>query len=344
MKKRLEKIKVLHISESFAGGVTSAIKEYVSCTNYIDHYLCASVRENDKTGEENCIPNIEEAFFVERKISSILKVKKIIKKINPDFIHLHSTYAGFLGRIFLWFSSYNIIYTPHGYCFLRNGGFLKNKIFFYIEKILSYRTQTIAACSEDEKIKSSKLLCKKVEVIPNIAGDVSISIKSIIDPYPGYKKIVMLGRISEQKDFNYFIELSKKNKDYKYIWIGGGGLDNEKKLIKNNILVTGWVDRSTALGWLSLADCYAHTAAWDGFPISVLEAAALNKPIVLRDIGPFLNEKLYVGENINHMMNMINDAINDPDNSDAMKNTVMINNVHTRANMERALNRIYSKP
>ena len=36
------------------------------------------------------------------------------------------------------------------------------------------------------------------------------------------------------------------------------------------------------LGWLAAADVYVHTAAWEGAPISVLEAVALGLPVVAR--------------------------------------------------------------
>ena len=48
--------------------------------------------------------------------------------------------------------------------------------------------------------------------------------------------------------------------------------------------MTGWLSRSQALGWLASADVYVHTAAWEGLPVSVLEAAALGLPIVARRI------------------------------------------------------------
>jgi glycosyltransferase involved in cell wall biosynthesis len=36
------------------------------------------------------------------------------------------------------------------------------------------------------------------------------------------------------------------------------------------------------LGWLATADLYVHTAAWEGAPVSVLEASALGLPVVAR--------------------------------------------------------------
>ena len=45
-----------------------------------------------------------------------------------------------------------------------------------------------------------------------------------------------------------------------------------------------WLPRQAALDRLATADVYVHTAAWEGCPVSVLEAAALDLPIVARRI------------------------------------------------------------
>jgi glycosyltransferase involved in cell wall biosynthesis len=66
------------------------------------------------------------------------------------------------------------------------------------------------------------------------------------------------------------------------MWVGGGEPAAEQALRDVGVLVTGWSPRRSALGWLATADVYVHTAAWEGAPVSVLEAAALGLPIVAR--------------------------------------------------------------
>ena len=98
----------------------------------------------------------------------------------------------------------------------------------------------------------------------------------------------MLGRISPQKGPDFFrraVELSQASAlPLRWIWIGGGAAADERALREAGAEVTGWVSRSEALGWLATADVYVHTAAWEGFPVSLLEAAALGLPIVARRI------------------------------------------------------------
>ena len=98
----------------------------------------------------------------------------------------------------------------------------------------------------------------------------------------------MLGRISPQKGPDFFgsaAQLSRASAlPLRWIWVGGGEPADERKLRDAGAEVTGWLPRPQALGWLAGADVYVHTAAWEALPVSVLEAAALELPIVGRRI------------------------------------------------------------
>src|SRR5215218_2275472 len=89
----------------------------------------------------------------------------------------------------------------------------------------------------------------------------------------------MLGRLLPQKGPNFFrraVELSQALAlPLRWIWVGGGEAADERALRDAGAEVTGWLSRSQALGWLATADVYVHTASWEGLPVSVLEAAAL---------------------------------------------------------------------
>jgi glycosyltransferase involved in cell wall biosynthesis len=103
---------------------------------------------------------------------------------------------------------------------------------------------------------------------------------------PPRLRLATLGRIMPQKGPEYFRRLVLLGRELDlplcWIWVGGGEPAAEQALREAGVLVTGWSSRSAALGWLATADVYVHTAAWEGAPVSVLEAAALGLPIVAR--------------------------------------------------------------
>jgi glycosyltransferase involved in cell wall biosynthesis len=64
--------------------------------------------------------------------------------------------------------------------------------------------------------------------------------------------------------------------------VGGGEPHLEDLLRRSGVRVTGWLARRQALEHLRASDVYVHTAAWDGAPITVLEAAAAGVPVLAR--------------------------------------------------------------
>ena len=70
-------------------------------------------------------------------ITAIFRLRNIIKEVNPDVIHLHSSKAGTIGRIAAYRLPCKKIFTAHGWPFSDpNIHGLKKKLFVTIEKIM----------------------------------------------------------------------------------------------------------------------------------------------------------------------------------------------------------------
>jgi len=213
-------LKVLHITESFGGGVTSAINTYVNNSSQFEHYLFATVRKGDETGEEDK-GNFLLMKLVNRNPRSIFSLYKFIKEVSPDVIHLHSTYAGAIVRLLPFISKRKIIYTPHGFSFLRNTSQNIKRTYFLIEKILAKRTAVIAGCGLDEKLLAQHFVHPfKTHEIINVCDDIDLDSKPSGSSRPS---IVMVGRIADQKGYDFFASVAKQVTSFAdMVWIGGG--------------------------------------------------------------------------------------------------------------------------
>ena len=286
-------MKIVHVMECFAGGTFNFLVDLTGELSNEEHIVIYG------TNRENTPKNFKELFnknvkFTEWKtaqremkplkdIKALWELYTILKKIdNIDIIHLHSSKAGFLGRIgsFLLDKSSRTIYTPHAISFLRlDVSPKKRKIFIWMEKFASFFGGKIVACSQSEKEAIEEQGIKNVTFINN--GIKPLQIEKKVNT-SNKMTIISVGRLSIQKNPKLFNDIALEfndNPNVQFIWCGDGELKSE--LTSPNIKCTGWIERKELENYLSNADIYLSTSLWEGLPLSVLEAMSIGLPMVL---------------------------------------------------------------
>jgi len=164
-------MKILHVCESFEGGVATAVANYVDATPEFEHILLCSTR----SGKLDC--GINKRFstiyrFTDSKLGCIKDVKRSVDKEKPDVIHCHSSFGGLFGRAAkaIYRFPAPVVYSPHCFAFERKDiGMVKQGAFTIAEKVLSVWTAATVACSEREKWLANRLSRRqKVEIGENI--------------------------------------------------------------------------------------------------------------------------------------------------------------------------------
>ncbi|MET0065945.1 MAG: glycosyltransferase [Candidatus Thiodiazotropha sp.] len=341
---------ILHVSESFGGGVTTAIIEYAKNSKQFKHYLLATVRNEAKIelGDDN---PFEEIYIL--PLNPVLAIRCIRKKyiaLVPRYVHLHSSYAGLYGRL-SFINREQIIYTPHCYGFERlDLNLLKRGFIYLAEQLLSMGGYCVAGVSPREvQLGKSMIGTRRALYLPNYA---ECDLKK--DESIKYNKnterqftIGMVGRLSPQKDPVFFVNvyksLSRQNKGIRFLWLGGGSIDQEDYLMSNGIEVTGWLPHIALLHEMQKLDGYLHTARWEGNPMSILEAASINLPIILRDIPSIRSlGELQLCENTEDAVDKILALYETSSDIEHYHNTFEIQKNFTRDSQIKALLDLYS--
>lgn len=317
-------MKIVHVMECFAGGTFNFLVDLTSELSNEEHIVIYG------TNRENTPKNFKDLFnknvkFIEWKtaqremkplkdIKALWELYSILKKIdNIDVIHLHSSKAGFLGRIvsFLLGKSKKTIYTPHAISFLRlDVSSKKRKIFIWMEKFASFFGGKIVACSQSEKEVIEEQGIKNVTFINN--GIKPLEIEKKVNTSDKIT-IISVGRLSIQKNPKLFNDIALEfidNPNIQFIWCGDGELKSE--LTSPNIKCTGWIERKKLENYLANADIYLSTSLWEGLPLSVLEAMSIGLPVVLSDCvgnrdlvednGVLYIDKIEAVKNINELL------------------------------------------
>jgi glycosyltransferase involved in cell wall biosynthesis len=284
---------ILHVVESLGSGVTTALEDYLRSTPDFVHVVLGWRRPGAQTGDE--LGRLAAAVLPlpAGRLAQLRAVRRRIEELRPDVVHAHSSYAGLYVRLLPRRLTGPVVYTPHGFSFERRDVPAPVRGCFWLaEAALSMRAACVAAVGAREADLAGRLPgARQVVHVPNVIRlEQPVERIQAVEPAGAAAEarlcLATLGRITPAKDPAFFRRLVVLGRELglpvRWLWVGGGGPADEQELREAGVLTTGWLPRASALGWLATADAYVHTAAWEGAPVSVLEAAALGLPILAR--------------------------------------------------------------
>lgn len=277
---------MLHVTECYSAGVGRAIDAAVHVAPHHDHHLLWSGEESP-TGRVafSSVAELPAGLF-----QRIRATRRQIAEVDPDVVFAHSSWAGVYARAIV--TGKPIVYAPHCYKFedMEGSPFLR-RFYWLAEKVLSGRNAVTVVLSPHEDRLAARLnKTGERHFVPNVAS----ALPSAEYPPTNYETgatVVMSGRVYGQKDPEHFARVANLVRavrpDIEFRWIGDGEAAWREELERNGVIVTGWVQPDRMATELSQPFVYYHSARYEGFPLSVLDAAAFEHPVVVRDIPAF---------------------------------------------------------
>ncbi len=283
---------IVHVTEPFATGINTFLQELIFSMPEYEHIIIHGERDDTRDINEIKFEYKGKVKFIKwehahREISIVKDIKayfhlrKILKSIDFDVLHLHSSKAGVLGRCIGLKRKYkNIVYTPNAASFLRTDiSKLKRKVYTLIEKFSNLSGAQIVSSSNSEYV-AYKNIGIQSKIIQN---GVTISKENQeIESQDGNFNIVFCGKVTVQKNPELFNEIALFYKDIpnvKFYWIGDGEM--KESLTSDNIQITGWQKKNFIYSILAKSDLYLSTSSWEGLSIATIEASAFGLPLVL---------------------------------------------------------------
>ena len=288
----VNKSMILHVTDAYAAGVMTAINELALMQSNQGHLVTVLVLERKETvyDAEEIDPKIKIINIGKLSLFGLFRMLLyIIKNANNfSFIHLHSSRAGFLGRLVLIFKRIPVVlYTPHGFSFIRRDiNHFEKQVFISLEKFMAkISNATILAVSIEEAKLATKIGNENVQLLHN-----AISIPSEFCNYERYSnqirkwKIAFVGRNTPAKDPFFFLHLAREMKNHaEFIWIGASSDEFMPDEIPANLSMLGFLPRKKALEALSEANAMIVTSIWEGLPTNIIEAQMLGILVFQRD-------------------------------------------------------------
>lgn len=287
-------MKVIHVVESFAAGVLHFVVQLTHALPEYEHVVIHGTRPDTPPHYVELFPlgvtllpwkRVTRDISPTSDILALYHLMRLLKQHKGDVIHLHSSKAGFLGRVAVkWLGlPTRVLYTPHGAAFLRQDvSPTKLSLFIWLEKLGNWCAGQVIACSASEAAAFQRygipadyinngVKCAERPATPPTHTDTHCT-------------IVVAGRISQQKNPALFNEIALAFLDQphvRFVWIGDGELRH--LLTAPNIHCTGWVEPSEVTAHLQQATIYLSTSLWEGLPLSALQAMCQGLPLVLSE-------------------------------------------------------------
>ncbi|WP_175882404.1 glycosyltransferase [Burkholderia sp. BCC0044] len=218
-----------------------------------------------------------------RDLASIVTLRHILVRLQPDVVHLHSSRAGFLGRIAALgtLGATRFLYSPHCIAFMRRDLSAAGRyVLVMLERIASIRRCLYVACSASEQCAIRSRLRRPVQVVENAIAHGMTPLRR--RAATGKCEIVTVGGIRPQKNPHLFAEIAARLRGpcIHFTWVGDGDPALRLQLAAAGVHVTGWLAHGAVAAQLASADIYLSTSSWEGMPIAVIEAMACGLPVV----------------------------------------------------------------
>lgn len=266
----------------------------------------AVAARNDYENPDDCIIPYCDSYYdipFERSpikpgnITSYKKLKKIIDEGEYDILHCHTPVGAMIARfaaIKARKKGTHVIYTAHGFHFFKGAPLLNWLIYFPVEWVCSFLTDTLITINhEDYAFAKKHMHAKKIEYVPGVGIDLdkfgvsSVNVSEIRKALSiPDDKVWMLnvGELIPRKNQELLIRAIADISEI-YLTIAGRGELQEQ--LENTIRELHLEERVKLLGYRNdisdlcqAADIFAFPSLQEGLSVALMEAMACGKPVI----------------------------------------------------------------
>ena len=209
---------------------------------------------------------------------------RTMSRYERGVVHLHSSFAGVAGRLVPPRRGWHFFYSPQAYGFL-NGSLPRpvRALSWATEWLLGRRGTTMAVSEFEGRVAARLVGRKRVVIVRNGVDEKEVPQPPADAPFT----VLVLGRASFQKRPELVVETMRElgaGWSGRILWVGDGVA--REQLTAAGIEVTGWQTPAAVREYVAHAHAVLHFAAFEGFPLAVLEAMAWARPVVASDVPP----------------------------------------------------------
>jgi glycosyltransferase involved in cell wall biosynthesis len=297
-------MRVLHVAQSLQGGPASYFDELIP--HQIEVYGAKNVSilvpadDIRYLSEGPLTADVHTFSTRQRSLTSLLefaeRTETVQRMVRPDILHLHSTYAGAIGRLVNLFRLPGhrpaIVYCAHGWAFEREGSMtdLGRSAVITAERWLGRMTDTVINLSESDEKQTTQLRIAPghTRIVENAIAPKALGMRDRVDLVrelglpSGVTNILFVGRLDRQKGFDVAIDVMRQlqGQPFHLCLIGQSVTDAPPVHLDlpGNITHIPWIPREDVFKYYDACDLLMMPSRWEGLPITLLEAMRAGLP------------------------------------------------------------------
>jgi glycosyltransferase involved in cell wall biosynthesis len=306
--------RILLVHQPTGGGVGRHVSDLATglAERGCDVTLCGPARPMGELrgaqGVNHIRLDLHRAITLRTDLVALARFAAIVRSVNPDLIHAHSSKAGAIARLGrLMHPRVPVLYTPHGYAFA--GHFsreLERHAYRVIERILApLASRVLCVCEAEGRLARTVGPANRVRVVHNGIEPVG---DGPIDPQMAALArrgpvVCALTQLRPGKGLETLIDaLPTVLAKHPTVQVAIGGEGPDIDALRSRAHLRGVSDAVHFLGRceqplevLRGSQIFVHPSWAESFPYVILEAMAVGLPIVASDVGG-ISEALIDGE------------------------------------------------
>lgn len=202
-------------------------------------------------------------------------------------VHLHSSKAGFIGRLLLSMQPrrpLRCLYSPHGLAYLNPVRDRGRRLYWMLERLAGRLSFEPVGGVADEVAELHKLTGRPGFLLESSVPDIYFE---TIRRESSRPLVVSCGPVRPCRDPDAIVDLSIafhiEDRDVDFTWIGAGDRDHEARLRASSVKVTGQLPDAKSALVLGKAWVYVQSSQWEDLPLSLYQAMAIGLPCVVTD-------------------------------------------------------------
>lgn len=293
-------MKILHVCESLIGGPASYLEEILpyQVQQFGANNVVVLAPESQRGAIASSIDCVVETYRRNGRdarsiLALALAVRAKIKLHNPDVVHLHSSFAGAIGRLVIRRSRSRarIVYCAHCWAFDRPRQTVVTRLYALLERKLSRRADAIVNISPHEVplLRRAGIPLGNTKLIVSGIKDVTSPPDTRSPPSTGPLRLLFVGRLDSQKGVDLLL------RDYTLLkpgratlkLVGAKIVDNRDLAIPPDVELAGWVPREALTAMFAEFDAVVMPSRWEGMPLLAIEVLRSGRPLICSDHGAF---------------------------------------------------------